>query len=70
LVEQQLYNFFSAAGLLARLNGIHASMPLLKQTENSLCFSTSSSAATFGTPGMATYDANDPEALRDQLIGK
>jgi NAD(P)-dependent dehydrogenase (short-subunit alcohol dehydrogenase family) len=39
------------------LNGVHAAMPLLKQTENSLCFSTSSSAATFGAPGLATYAA-------------
>ena len=39
------------------LNGIIASIPLLKQTENSLCFSTSSSAATFGSPGMAVYAA-------------
>lgn len=39
------------------LNGIHAAIPLLKETGNSLCFSTSSSAATFGTPGMATYAA-------------
>ena len=39
------------------LNGVHAAIPLLKETENSLCFSTSSSAATFGTPGMATYAA-------------
>ncbi|MFT7220729.1 MAG: NAD(P)-dependent dehydrogenase (short-subunit alcohol dehydrogenase family) [Candidatus Azotimanducaceae bacterium] len=36
------------------LNGVHAAMPLLKQTDNSLCFSTSSSFACFGTPGMAT----------------
>lgn len=39
------------------LAGIYAAIPLLKQTENSLCFSTSSSAATFGTPGMAVYSA-------------
>ena len=39
------------------LNGIHAAIPLLQNTDNSLCFSTSSSAATFGTPGMATYAA-------------
>jgi NADP-dependent 3-hydroxy acid dehydrogenase YdfG len=39
------------------LNGIHAAIPLLQSTDNSLCFSTSSSAATFGTPGMATYAA-------------
>lgn len=43
--------------LVGVLNGVHAAMPLLKQTENSLCFSTSSSAATFGAPGLATYAA-------------
>ena len=39
------------------LNGIHAALPLLKQTPNSLCFSTSSSAATYGAPGLAVYAA-------------
>jgi NADP-dependent 3-hydroxy acid dehydrogenase YdfG len=43
--------------LIGVLNGIHAAIPLLKATDNSLCFSTSSSAATYGTPGMATYAA-------------
>jgi NAD(P)-dependent dehydrogenase (short-subunit alcohol dehydrogenase family) len=43
--------------LIGVLNGIHASLSLLKQTENSLCFSTSSSEAGFGTPGMAVYGA-------------
>lgn len=43
--------------LVGVLNGIHAAIPLLRETANSLCFSTSSSAATFGTPGMATYAA-------------
>lgn len=43
--------------LIGVLNGIHAALPLLKETENSLCFTTSSSAASFGTPGMATYSA-------------
>jgi NADP-dependent 3-hydroxy acid dehydrogenase YdfG len=43
--------------LMGVLNGVHAAIPLLKATENSLCFSTSSSAATFGSPGMATYAA-------------
>jgi NAD(P)-dependent dehydrogenase (short-subunit alcohol dehydrogenase family) len=32
-------------------------MALLKQTPNSLCFSTASSAASFGTAGLATYGA-------------
>lgn len=39
------------------LNGIHAAIPYLKQTENSLCFTTSSSAATFGSPTLAVYAA-------------
>ena len=43
--------------LVGVLNGVHAAIPLLKQTENSLCFTTSSSAAIFGSPGMATYGA-------------
>lgn len=43
--------------LIGVLNGTHAAIPYLKQTENSLCFSTSSSAAMFGTPGMAVYGA-------------
>lgn len=43
--------------LIGVLNGTHAAIPLLKQTENSLCFTTSSSAAIFGTAGMAVYSA-------------
>jgi len=43
--------------LVGVLIGIYAAIPLLKETENSLCFSTSSSSATFGSPGMATYAA-------------
>lgn len=39
------------------LNGIHAALPLLKATKNSLCFSTSSSSATHGIPGIAVYSA-------------
>ena len=39
------------------LNGTYAAIPFLKQTENSLCFTTSSSAAIFGAPGMAVYGA-------------
>lgn len=39
------------------LNGIHAALPMLKQTKNSLCFSTSSSSATHGIPGIAVYSA-------------
>ena len=43
--------------LIGVLNGTHAAIPLLKQTENSLCFTTSSSAAIFGSAGMAVYSA-------------
>ncbi len=43
--------------LIGVLNGTHAAIPYLKQTENSLCFTTSSSAAVYGAPGMATYGA-------------
>ena len=43
--------------LMGVLNGIHAAIPLLKRTPGSLCFTTSSSAATFGAPGMAVYSA-------------
>ncbi|MBX3508011.1 SDR family oxidoreductase [Parvibaculum sp.] len=39
------------------LNGIHAALPLLKATANSLCFTTSSSSATYGMPGIAVYSA-------------
>jgi NADP-dependent 3-hydroxy acid dehydrogenase YdfG len=39
------------------LNGIHAALPLLKATKNSLCFSTSSSSATHGIPSIAVYSA-------------
>lgn len=39
------------------LNGIHLAMPLLKATPNALCFTTSSSSATYGMPGIAVYSA-------------
>ena len=39
------------------LNGIHAALPLLKATRNALCFTTSSSSATYGMPGIAVYSA-------------
>lgn len=39
------------------LNGIHVALPLLKATDNSLCFTTSSSSATYGMPGIAVYSA-------------
>jgi len=39
------------------LNGIHLATDLLKATPNSLCFTTSSSSATFGMAGIAVYSA-------------
>ena len=39
------------------INGIYAALPLLKATPNSLCFTTSSSAATYGAPNLAVYTA-------------
>jgi len=43
--------------LIGVLNGIYSALPLLKATPNSLCFSTSSAAATYGSPGLASYAA-------------
>ncbi|MBW2416559.1 MAG: SDR family oxidoreductase [Deltaproteobacteria bacterium] len=43
--------------LIGVLNGIYAALPLLKATPNSLCFTTSSSAATYGAPTLAVYAA-------------
>jgi len=43
--------------LVGVLNGIYAALPLLKATKNSLCFSTSSSSATYGMPRIAVYSA-------------
>jgi len=40
------------------LNGIYAALPLLKRTPNSLCFSTSSSAAIYGLPKVSIYAAS------------
>ena len=39
------------------LNGIYAALPLLKATPNALCFTTSSSSATYGMPAIAVYSA-------------
>jgi NAD(P)-dependent dehydrogenase (short-subunit alcohol dehydrogenase family) len=39
------------------LNGIHLALPLLKATKNSLCFTTSSSSATYGMANIAVYSA-------------
>ena len=43
--------------LVGVLNGIHSALPLLKATANSLCFTTSSSSATYGMPNIAVYSA-------------
>jgi len=43
--------------LVGVLNGIYTALPLLRNTPNSLCFTTSSSSATFGMPGIAVYSA-------------
>jgi NAD(P)-dependent dehydrogenase (short-subunit alcohol dehydrogenase family) len=39
------------------INGVYCAMPLLASTENSLCMSTASVAATYGSPFMAAYAA-------------
>lgn len=39
------------------LNGIHLGIPLLKATPGSMCFTTSSSSATYGMPMIAVYSA-------------
>lgn len=43
--------------LIGVLTGIHLAIPLLKATPHSLCFTTSSSSATYGMPGIAVYSA-------------
>ena len=43
--------------LIAVMSGVHLALPLLKATPGSLCFSTSSSSATFGMAGIAVYSA-------------
>lgn len=43
--------------LIGVLIGIHGAVPLLKATPGSMCFTTSSSSATFGMPGIAVYSA-------------
>ena len=61
--------------LIGVVNGIYLAMPMLKATENSLCFTTSSSAATYGSPGLAIYGATKhavkglTEALSVELTG-
>jgi NAD(P)-dependent dehydrogenase (short-subunit alcohol dehydrogenase family) len=46
-----------AVNFVGVVNGIYAALPLLKNTPGSLCFSTSSSSATYGMPRLAMYAA-------------
>jgi NAD(P)-dependent dehydrogenase (short-subunit alcohol dehydrogenase family) len=39
------------------LNGIHLALPYLRRTPNALCFTTSSSSATYGMANIAVYSA-------------
>ena len=43
--------------LVGVLIGIHEGIRLLKATPNAMCFTTSSSSATYGMPGIAVYSA-------------
>lgn len=43
--------------LVGVIHGIYAALPLLEAAPNSLCFTTSSSAATYGAPHLAVYAA-------------
>jgi len=44
--------------LIGVVNGIHAAYPLLKKTPNSLCFTTCSSSAIFGSATLAAYSTS------------
>ncbi len=44
--------------LMGTMNGIHLAYPMLKKTPNSLCFTTSSSSAIYGSAGLAAYSAS------------
>ena len=44
--------------LLGALSVVHAALPLLKATPGSLCLSTASASAIFGTANMAVYSAS------------
>ncbi|HEY2051225.1 MAG TPA: SDR family oxidoreductase [Caulobacteraceae bacterium] len=62
--------------LVAVLSGVHMAIPLLTATPGSLCFSTSSSSATFGMANIAVYSATKhavkgfTEALSVELKSK
>lgn len=44
--------------LLGVMTGIRAALPILKATENALCFTTCSASALFGSGGLAAYSAS------------
>jgi NAD(P)-dependent dehydrogenase (short-subunit alcohol dehydrogenase family) len=44
--------------LMGVVYGIHAAYPMLAKTPNSLCFTTSSSSAIFGSAGLAAYSTS------------
>jgi NAD(P)-dependent dehydrogenase (short-subunit alcohol dehydrogenase family) len=46
-----------SVNLVGVLIGIHEGVGLLKATPGSMCFTTSSSSATYGMPGIAVYSA-------------
>ena len=60
--------------LVGVMIGIYAAIPLLKKTENSLCFTTSSSSATFGSRNSQNgffakrRPHSSPMALQDSRI--
>lgn len=62
--------------LVASLSLIHMAVPMLMKTEGSLCMSTSSASATFGSGGLAVYSATKhavkglTEALSTELAGQ
>jgi NAD(P)-dependent dehydrogenase (short-subunit alcohol dehydrogenase family) len=73
--EQQAWEDVLAVvnvNLIGVLNGIHLGIPLLKATPNSLCFTTSSSSATFGMAGIAVYSATKHavKGLTEALSGE
>jgi NAD(P)-dependent dehydrogenase (short-subunit alcohol dehydrogenase family) len=43
--------------LIGVMIGVYTALPLLIATDNALCFTTSSSAATYGPPGLSSYAA-------------
>lgn len=56
-IEPTAHDRLIQINLSGVLNGIHASLPHLRQADGSLCFSTSSSSAIFGIARIAVYSA-------------